>query len=137
MELITKQLFCQEIKAKEICDCTSLYLLIKQAHFFYVLILRMNEGTYHACNFITFFVADFLNGNGMRQTFVKQRKSEIGVCGYGTQWGQSFLENPYKEESSLKVSLSCHVSASTVSFWSIYVIYITSFILVIKILNVE
>ena len=58
---------------------------------------------------LRFFVVDFLNGNGMRQTFVKQRKSEIGVCGYGTQWGQSFLENPYKEESKFKslFVLSC------------------------------
>ena len=28
---------------------------------------------------LRFFVVDFLNGNGMRQTFVKQRKREIGV----------------------------------------------------------
>ena len=52
-------------------------------------------------------------------------------CGYSTQWGQSFLENPYKEDSSLKVSLSCHVSSSTIYFLVIHVIYITSFFLVI------
>jgi hypothetical protein len=47
-----------------------------------------------------------------------------------TQWGQSFLENPYKEESSLKVSLSCYMLARARYLFGTFMsstFYITSF----------
>ena len=52
---------------------------------------------------LRFFVVDFLNGNGMRQTFVKQRKSEIGVLWQrrtmGTEFLRKFLQRRVKFKS--------------------------------------
>ena len=51
---------------------------------------------------LRFFVVDFLNGNGMRQTFVKQRKSEIGVLWLWYTMGTQFLRKSLQRRVKFK-----------------------------------
>ena len=51
---------------------------------------------------LRFFVVDFLNGNGMRQTFVKQRKSEIGVLWLRRTMGTEILRKSLQRRVKFK-----------------------------------
>ena len=51
---------------------------------------------------LRFFVVDFLNGNGMRQTFVKQRKSEIEVLWLWYTVGTEFLRKSLQRRVKIK-----------------------------------